>query len=209
MNILQRQIQEGISSDDDAAEAEALSVIQPNLLRPLGSKLKGFLSFNAVVRVGEIRAEHLVQRAHRGDSPTVVLRLAQEWIDEGEQYQRRLGVPGGSCYASYVHSISCAREEIQVLWNHSARFFCAFCMGMVNNQSQRLCALFSEAQAGYCACSLKSPISSPSCSTTRPSSTGTPAAVRVWTTWSSPGRVQHAQRRVRVSSSTWKKRGWR
>ena len=113
MNSLQRQIQEYISSDDEAAEAEALSVIQPNLLRPLGSKVKGFLSLNAVVRVGENRAEHLVERARRGDSPTEVLRLAQEWIDERKQYQRMLGYPFGSYYASYVHSISCAHEQIQ------------------------------------------------------------------------------------------------
>jgi hypothetical protein len=105
---LQRQIEAGQSSDDEAAETEAFSTIRDHLLKPIGSAVRGMMGFGAIIRIGELRAQYCVRQHHNGDSD--MLRQASMWIEEAEQMQRKMGVPFGSCYGQLVADLECAIE---------------------------------------------------------------------------------------------------
>ncbi len=99
---LLKQLDDGHSSDDEAAEAEAFCVIPRHLLKPLqaclGSTVRGMMGFRAIIRVGELRAEYCALQHQRGDSD--ILRQASIWIEEAEQKQRQS--PLGAAMASLL-----------------------------------------------------------------------------------------------------------
>ncbi len=108
----QRQLDDGLSSNDEAAEAEAFSAIPAHLISPLGTTrgMMGFLGFNAVIKVGELRAAYCVRQHELGD--TDMLRQAFLWIEEAEHMQQQVGVPFGCYYGQYVADLQRATDTM-------------------------------------------------------------------------------------------------